>query len=125
MCIYKIDPFALFIAQAWRKNGVEAIEYCGKIWINQGKLDPSNISDRTQYYSEEFKKMRCKIKECGNYQLFRVFIQNILALKSTMTAKKTQAAIFNATFGVNQHDLVLRRQQSSGLRLKIYFQTKT
>ena len=69
--------------------------------------------------------MRCKIKECGNYQHFRAFIQNILALQSTMTAKKTQAAIFNATFGVNQHDIVLRRQQSSGLRLKIYFQTKT
>ena len=49
MCIYKIDPFALFIAKEKRKNGVEAIEYRGKIWINQGKLDLSNISDRTQY----------------------------------------------------------------------------
>ena len=124
-----MDSFALFTANAWRKNDVEAIEYSVKIWINQGhleeKLNIANISDRTQYYSDEFKKMRCKIKECGNYQLFRVFIQNILALKSTMTAEKTQAAIFNTTFGVNQHDLVLRRQQSSGLRLKIYFQTKT
>ena len=42
------------------KNGVEAIEYGGKIWINQGhlqeKLDIANIADRTQYYSDEFKK---------------------------------------------------------------------
>ena len=39
------------------KNGVEAIEYADKIWINQGylqeKLDIANISDRTQYYSDE------------------------------------------------------------------------
>ena len=32
-----------------------------------------------------------------------------------MTTKKTQAAIFKAEFGVNQHDTVLRRQQSLGL----------
>ena len=28
MCMYKMDPFALFTAQVWRKNGVVAIE-CG------------------------------------------------------------------------------------------------
>ena len=47
------------------KNGVEVIEYSGEIWINQThlekKLDISNISDKTQYYSSEFKKMRCEI----------------------------------------------------------------
>ena len=29
VCMYKIDPFALFTAQVWRKNGVVAIEYGG------------------------------------------------------------------------------------------------
>ena len=49
MCMYKMDSFALFTAHAWRKNGIEALEYSGEIWINQGhlqeKLDLSNISD--------------------------------------------------------------------------------
>ena len=58
--MYKRDSFALFTAHAWRKNVVEVIEYGGEIWMNQGhlqeKLDLSNISDRTQYYSDEFEK---------------------------------------------------------------------
>ena len=35
VCMYKMDTFALFTAT---KNGVEAIEYGGEIWINQGHL---------------------------------------------------------------------------------------
>ena len=53
-----MNTFALFTVKAWRKNGVEAIEYGDEIWINQEHLqekpDLSNISDRTQYYSDEF-----------------------------------------------------------------------
>ena len=41
-----------------------------------------------------------------------------------MTAKKTQTAIFKAKLGVNQHDIVLHRQQSLGLRLKKLFPNK-
>ena len=44
-----MDSFALFTANAWRKNDVEAIEYSGKIWTNQEnlheKLDITNISE--------------------------------------------------------------------------------
>ena len=47
-----------FTVNAWRKNGVEVREYGAEKWINQGHLqekrDLSNISDRTQYYSDEF-----------------------------------------------------------------------
>ena len=56
--------------------------------------------------------MRCEIQECGNYQSCGVFIQNILAVQLTLTAKN----IFKAKFGVNQHGIVLRRQQSLGLK---------
>ena len=35
-------------------------------------LDIANISDRTQYYSDEFIKMRCEIQECGKYQSCRI-----------------------------------------------------
>ena len=38
-----------------------------------------------------------------------------------MNSVKTQAAIFRAKFGVNQHDKVLRKQQSLNLRLKKLF----
>ena len=56
--MYKMNTFALFTAKAWKKNGVEAIEYGGERWINQGhyqeNLDIANIADRTQYYSSKF-----------------------------------------------------------------------
>ena len=121
-CIYKMNIFALFTAEAWRKNGVEATECSGEKWINQKhlqeKLDIVNISDRTQYYSLEFKKMRCEIQDSGNYQPCRIFIENTLAVELIMNSVKTQAAIFRDIFGVNEHDKVLRKQQSLGLRLK-------
>ena len=68
--------------------------------------------------------MRCETQECGNYQPCRLFVQNILALQLTMTAKNTQAAIFKAKFGVNQLDLVLCGQQWLGLSIKMLFPKK-
>ena len=107
------------------KNDVEVIEYGCRIWINQEilekKLDIANIADRTRYYSSKFKKMRCKIQECGKSQPCRMFTENTLVEEITMSAVKTQAAIFKSKFGVNQHDKVLRKQQSLGLRLKKLF----
>ena len=48
MC--KMDSFALFTANSWRKNDVEVIEYGRNIWINQGHLQGkpgiANIDDR-------------------------------------------------------------------------------
>ena len=88
-----MNTFSLFTAEAWRKNGVEAIEYGGEIWLNQKhlqeKLDIANISDRTQYYSSEFKKRRCEIQKCGNYQPCGIFIENTLAAELTMSFVKT------------------------------------
>ena len=101
---------------------VEIIEYAGQVWINQKnlekKLSIANISDKTQYYSSEFKKMRCEIQESGNYQHCRIFIENTLAVEITMSSVKTQVAVFKDGFGVNQHNKVSRKQQSLGLRLK-------
>ena len=84
-------------------------------------LDIANISDRTQYYSEKFIKMRCEIQECGKYQPCRILVKNTLAVEIIMSAVKMQAAIFRDGFGVNQHDKVLRKQQSLGLRMKKSF----
>ena len=41
--MYKMNTVALFTAKAWRKNGVEAIEYGGEIWINQEHLEKTLI----------------------------------------------------------------------------------
>ena len=65
--------------------------------------------------------MRRKIQECDKYQPCRMFIKNTLAVKITMSTVRTQAAIFESKFGVNQHDKILRKQQSLGLRLKKLF----
>ena len=80
-----------------------------------------NTADRTQYYPSEFKKMRCEIQECGNYQPCRIFIKNDLAVKITMSIIKTQAVIFRDKFRVNHYYKVLHKQQSLGLRLKKLF----
>ena len=53
-----------------------------------------------------------------------MFTENTLAVKITLGAVKTQAAIFRETFAVNQHDKVLRKQQSLGLRLKKLFKNE-
>ena len=122
MCI-KMNTFALLTVDAWRKNDVEVTEYAGEIWINQKhlekKLGIANIFDKTQYYSSEFKNLRCKILECGNCQPCRIFIKNTLAVEITKSSAKTQA--FRDKFGVNQHDKVLGKQQSLVLRLKKLF----
>ena len=115
----------LYLLQTHGKNNIEVIKYGGKIWINQGhlqgKLGIANTVDRTQYYSDEFKKMRCEIQECGKYQPCRMFIENFLAVEIKMSAIKTMSAIFKRKFGVNQHDKVLRKQQSLGSRMKKLF----
>ena len=38
VCMYKMHFFALFTANAWRKNDVEVMEYVGEIWINKKTL---------------------------------------------------------------------------------------
>ena len=56
--MYKMNSFALFTANTWRKNDVEVVEYGGEIWISQRHLQKTlaiaNIGDRTQYYSDKF-----------------------------------------------------------------------
>ena len=65
--------------------------------------------------------MRCKLQKCDKYQPCRMFVENTLAVEITMSSVNRQAAIFKNKFGVNQHDKVLRKQQSLGLRLKKLF----
>ena len=45
-----------------------------------------------------------------------MFIENASAVDIKMSSVEKQAAIFKSKFGVKQHDKVLRKQQSLGLR---------
>ena len=65
--------------------------------------------------------MRCDIRDCGNYQPCKMFIENSVAVDITMSSVKTKAAIFRSKFGVNQRDIVLHKQQSLGSRLEKLF----
>ena len=38
VCIYKMNTFDLFTAEAWKKSDVEVIKYGGETWINQKHL---------------------------------------------------------------------------------------
>ena len=42
--------------------------------------------------------------------LLKMFIENSVAVDITMSSVKTKAAIFRSKFGVNQRDIVLRKQ---------------
>ena len=70
-CLYINGLICSIHCKSMKKSGVKAMEHGSEIWINQGHLQKhlnlENISDRTQYYSDEFKKMRCEIQECGKY----------------------------------------------------------
>ena len=92
MCVCIKWTRLLSSRQTWRKNDVKVIEYGAKIWINQGdlqgKLGIANIADRTQYYSNEFKKMTCEIQKWGEYQPCRVFVENTLAVEISMSSVK-------------------------------------
>ena len=88
------------------------------------KIDIANIADRTHYYSSEFKcdaKWDAKYKTVVNINLRDFLLKNTLAIEITMSSVKTQTATFRYEFGVNQHDKVLRKQESIGLRLNKLF----
>ena len=66
-------------------------KWCGsnKLWwqkkkINQTQLGNalghSNVASRTQYYSSEFKRERYEIQDCDDYQPFRMFLKEELAV---------------------------------------------
>ena len=61
------------------KNNIEAVKYNGKKWINEKDLEKGlgckNLAgNKTQYYSNEFKKRRYQIQECEDFQ--NLFLKN-------------------------------------------------
>ena len=123
MSVNKNEYICSTLQKHGKKSHVEVAEYGNEIWINQKHLEEKpDIANIAQYYPSEFKKMRHEIEECGKYQACRIFIKNTLAVEITMSSvKKKQIAILRDKFWLNQHDKVLRKQQSLGLGLKKLF----
>ena len=75
--MYKMLTYSI---KKWKNTiGVEVIKYDGKKWINQKNLETAlgckNLSgNKTQYYSEEFKKEDMK------YKIVKIFslVENLL-----------------------------------------------
>ena len=83
--LYEEDDFRDYVIQPSdrRIDLIEAIKLIlNFLKASSKKLGIANIGDRTQYYSDKFKKMRCEIQECGKYQSCRMFIGNTLAFGS-------------------------------------------
>ena len=82
-----------FCIKIWIDHELAAVKYDHKKWINQtqfwNSIGHSNITSITQYYSSEYKRQRCEIHDCNNYQPCRVFLDEELVIKITMDTKKT------------------------------------
>ena len=107
--------------KTWKINSVEAINYDGKKWINQTQLGNalgnSSIASRTQYYSSQYKRKRHKIQDCEDYQPCRMFLKKELAATIMKDTRTTKAVEFRAKFKINQHDLILTKEQSIGSKI--------
>ena len=76
LCIYKMLTFGI---KTQSKIGVEVIKYNGKKWINEKRLETALchknlVGNKTQFYSDEFKKRSVK------YKIVKIFnpVENLL-----------------------------------------------
>ena len=114
----------------WRNTiCVEVIKYNGKKWINGKNLETALgcknlVGNKTQYYSEEFKKRRYETQDCEDFQSCRKFIAEELAVHFIIDTKTVKAAELKTKLGFNQIDPIMSKQESIGLRLKKLFQVE-
>ena len=76
--MYKMLTYSI---KTQKKNGVEAIRYNDKKWINEKHLEKALgyknlVSNKTQYYSDEFKKEDMKYKIVKFFSLVENLLQN-------------------------------------------------
>ena len=79
------------------------------------------VSNKTRYYSEEFKKKRHEIQDCDDFQPSRKFIAEKLAVHLKIEVKTVKAAELKTNLGFNQVHPIMSKQESIGLRLKKNF----
>ena len=79
------------------------------------------VSNKTQYYSDEFKKRRHELKDCEDFQPCRKSIAEELAVHLIIDFKTVKAAELKTKLGFNQVGLIMSKQASIGSRLKKTF----
>ena len=124
--MYKMYTFSI---KTWSKVDVEAIKYNDKKWINKKHLkkavDYKNLAgNKTQYYSNKFKKRRYEIQYCEDFQPCRKFIAEELAIHLIIDIKTVKTAELKINLGFNQLDLMMTKQQSIGLSIRKTFPNK-
>ena len=120
--MYKMKSFSI---KTWSKIGVEVIKYDGKKWINEKHLETALgynnlVSNKTQYYSDEFKKRRYEIQDSEDFQPCRKFIAEQLAIHLIIDIKTVKGAELKIKLDFNQ-DPIMSKRESIDLRLKKTF----
>ena len=121
--MYKMKSFSI---KTWSKIGVEVIKYDGKKWINEKHLETALgyknlVSNKTQYYSDKFKKKWLEIQDCEDFQPYRKFIAEELAVHLILDIKTVKTAELKIKLDFNQVDPIMSKQESIDLRLKKTF----
>ena len=65
-----------------------------------------------------------KDKNCGKSQPTRIFIREDIGIQVIMDCKAVQAVKFRKELGFDQHDPVMRQEQSVLTKLDTYFKTE-
>ena len=105
---------------------MEAIKYNDKKRINEKHLETdlgykNLVSNKTQYYSDKFKKRRYEIQDFEVLQPCRKCIAEELAIHLITDIKTVKAAELKIKLGFNQVDPIMTKQQSIGLRIRKTF----
>ena len=121
--MYKMKPFSI---KTWNNNGVESIKCDDKKWINENHLETAlgykNLaSNKTQFYSDEFKKGRREMQDSEDFQSFRKFIAEELAVQLEIDIKTVNVAELKIKLSFNQGDPIMSKKESIGLRLRKTF----
>ena len=104
-----------FSIKTWSKIGVEVKKFHGIKWINEKHLETALgyknlVSNKAQYYSNEFEKRRYGIQDCEDFQPCRKFIKEELAIHLTIGIKTVKAAELKIKLGFNQVDPIMSKQ---------------
>ena len=101
-------------------------KYNGKKWRNEKHLETALgyknlVGNKTQFYSDEFKKRRYKIQDREDFQSCRKFIAEELAIHLITDIKKVRAAELKVKLGFNRVGWIMSNQESISWRLKNIF----